>query len=32
MKMDIAKTTTSVQGFGNVARYSAELLTNMAEK
>ncbi len=25
MKMDIAKTTASIQGFGNVARYSAEL-------
>jgi glutamate dehydrogenase len=27
MKMDIVKTTASIQGFGNVARYTAELFT-----
>jgi glutamate dehydrogenase (NAD(P)+) len=32
MNIDIAKTTTSIQGFGNVARYSAELLIQYGGK
>lgn len=32
LNMDVEKTTTSIQGFGNVARYSAELLIQYGGK